>query len=234
MLNQSDLGTVMNQCRVELTGVSDAQLKSTMYEVMDEFFRDTQSWKESVVINVVPVTSTPTTPQLWQQALTYPIASSEGQIISLDGVINTNCSPVPALLAGAGGDNQNSGGVAVRLQNPPNQAQQYTVTVSKTVSLPLDRHGFPIAPSWVLEKWHLAIKVGILGALMNQKNKSYSDDNGAKYNLAKFRQFIQNVRSATLRANTKGASAWRYPQGFRTISQKGGVPVYGTGNDWSG
>ena len=237
MLNASDLVTVMNQCRVELTGVSDAQLKSTMFEVLDEFFRDTMSWQEEIVINVAPPAAQPTTPQGWQQALSYPITPVDGQIIALDGVTNTNGSFVGATMPMTGtaatqGDG-NSTGAVVLLQSPPNQAQQYTVYVSKTVALPLTRDGYPIAPSWVLSKWHLAVKVGILGNLMNQKNKSYSDSKGALYNLTKFRQFIQNVRSAALRANTKGATAWRFPQSFRSTSQKGGVPVYGIGNDWS-
>jgi hypothetical protein len=54
-----------------------------------------------------------------------------------------------------------------------------------------------------------------LGALKNQSNKSFSDGKGAIYNLAKFRQFVGNVRSAVLRANTAGASAWRFPQSFQ-------------------
>lgn len=225
MLNPSDIRTVMNQCRVELTGVSDALLRSVMYEVMDEFFRDTQSWKEAIPFNVTPLTATPSSPQAWDLALSYPIAPSEGQIIALDGVQHSNGTFTAALMPQVG---------VVRLQNAPNTADTYTACVTKNVCLPLDREGFPIGPDWVLSRWHLAIKVGIMGNLMNQKNKSYSDDKGALYNLTKFRQFIANVRSAVLRGNTKGAQAWRFPQSFRTISQKGGVPVYGIGNDWSG
>ena len=225
MLNPSDIRTVMNQCRVELTGVSDALLRSSMFEVMEEFFRDTQSWTEQIPFSVNPVTTQPTTVQQWDQVLSYPIAPSEGQIIALDSGVHSNGTYVPALMPKVG---------VVRLQYAPNVADIYTACVIKNVCLPLDREGFPIGPDWVLSKWHLAIKFGMLGTLMNQKNKSYSDDNGAKYNLAKFRQFVQNVRTAVLRANTRGAQAWRFPQSFRTISQKGGVPVYGIGNDWSG
>lgn len=225
MLNTNDINTVMNQCRVELTGVSDALLKSAMFEVMDEFFRDTMSWKEQITINVVPIDSTPQTPEDWQQLLTYSLVPEEGQIIGLDGVVNTNGSYVPALMPDTS---------SVLLKYAPNEAQQYFVCVFKNVGLPLDGRGYPVAPDWVLQKWHLAIKSGILGTIKNQSNKSFSDSSGALYHLKKFRQYIQNARTAILRANTRGAQAWRYPQTFRSISQKGGVPVYGIGNDWSG
>lgn len=226
MLDRNDIDTVMNECKVELTGVSDAQLKSSMFEVMDEFFRDTMSWKEHILFNVSPPASQPTTQQTLNTDLEFPIAPSEGQIIQLDGVFNNVGGVyVPALMPHVG---------IVRLTYLPNQASTYIACVAKNVCLPLTREGFPIAPHWVLQKWHLAIKAGILGTLMNQKNKSYSDPKGAQYWLSKFRQFVQNVRTATLRANTQGAAAWRFPQQFRSISQKGGVPVYGNGNDWSG
>ena len=226
MLDRNDIDTVINECRVELIGVSDAQLKSTMFEVMDEFFRDTRSWKEQIVFNVAPPATSPATQQQLATALTYPISPSEGQIVGLDGVFNNNGGTyVPAIMP----DVEN-----VLLAYLPNQASQYVACVWKNVSLPLTREGFPIAPQWVLQKWHIGIKEGMLGALMNQKNKSYSDPKGASYHLSKFRQFVQNVRTLTLRGNTYGAAAWRFPQSFQSRSQKGGVPVYGTGNDWSG
>lgn len=236
MLNPSDVNTLFNQCRVELTGVSDALLKSALFETLDEFFRDTSSWKEELVINVTPPATLPTTPQGWEQVLSYPIRATEGQIIALDGVCNANGSPIAALLpmTGTAATQMGNSDAVVLLRDAPNQAQQYTVYVTKTVGLPLTRDDLPLAPPWVLQKWHLAVKAGILGMLQNQKNKSYSDLTGAKYNLAKFRQFVANVRSATLRANTKGATAWRFPQSFRSLSQKGGVPAYGNGNDWGG
>lgn len=203
MLNPNDINTVMNQCRVELTGVSDALLKSQFYEVLDEFFRDTSSWRTQVTFTVIPdVTS-------------YNITVDEGQIIRLDKVVDGSGSFVPALMADI---------PTVVLQHAPNQQQEYNATVIESVSLPLDSKGFPVAPEWVLQKWHLAIKHGILGGLKNQGNKSFSDAPRAEYHLRKFRQMIGNVRSAVLRANTAGAQAWRFPQSFRASTQQGAVP----------
>lgn len=203
MLNPLDINVVMNQARVELTGVSDAGLKAKMYEAMEEFFRDTSSWREQIPFNVITT------------ALAYTVVPAEGQIIRLEKVTDPGGYFVPALMEDI---------PTVQLQNAPNQPVQYTATVTKNVCLPLTKDGYPIAPEWVLQKWHLAIKHGMIGMLKNENNKSYSDNKGAAYNLAKFRQMIANARSATLRANTAGAQAWRFPQSFRTTNQRGGVP----------
>jgi hypothetical protein len=225
MLLNADVNVTLNQARVELTGVSDAGLKAALFEVLDEIFRDSRCWHEEITINVAPPATQPTTPVAVAQALTYPLAVTEGQIIALKGVRNANGSFVAAVMPKVG---------ELRLQCAPNQAQQYFVVVDKTVSLPLTRDNLPIAPDWILQKWHLVVKAGLLGTMMNQKNKSYSDSKGAAYWLSKFRGGIQEIRSATLRANTDGAGVWRFPQSFQSRSQKGGVPVYSTGNDWSG
>lgn len=203
MLAPNDIVVVMNQARVELTGVSDAALKSAMYEVMDEFFRDTSSWKEDIdfVVN--------------SSATSYDVAPAEGQIIRLDIVVDADGNFIPALMQDI---------PTVLLAHAPNSTVTYTARVTKNVCLPMTRDGYPIAPEWVLQKWHLAIKEGMLGTLKNQNNKSYSDPKGALYHLSKFRQMISNVRSAVLRANTANAQAWRFPQSFRANSQKGGVP----------
>lgn len=213
MLSNADVNVILNQARVELTGVSDAGLKAALFEVLDEFFRDTRSWKEQITVGVAPPATQPTTPAAWRQALSYPLAVSEGQIISLDGVLDSNGSGVAATMPDV---------ETMLLQRQPNAVTQYFACVAKTVSLPLTKDNLPIAPEWVLQKWHLVVKAGLLGSLMNQKNKSYSDGKGALYWLAKFRGGIQSVRSATLRANTPGATAWRFPQSFAARTQRGG------------
>lgn len=232
MITREDANAIFNLCRVELTGVSDAMLKAQLFEVLDEFFRDTQSWKEYITFAVAPPNPAPTTAIGWVNALTYSIQPTDGQIISLDGVTDQTGSFVGALMPILQGAGQND--PAVQLQVAPNVAQQYIALVTKSVDLPPTRDQLPVAPEWAVRRWRATIKAGMLGALMNQKNKGYSDSKGALYHLSRFRKGITDCRSATLRAYTKGAGSWRFPQSFRTVSQKGGVPVYSTGNDRTG
>ena len=144
MLNPTEVNLVLNQCRVELTGVSDALPKSQLFEVLDEFFRDTSSWRTQVPFVVLSDT------------LAYNIVVDEGQIIRLDKVTDADGHFVSALMADI---------PTVTLKSAPNTSQTYTATVIQNVSLPLDSKGFPVAPEWVLQKWPLAVKHGILGNL---------------------------------------------------------------------
>jgi hypothetical protein len=113
-----------------------------MFEVLDEFFRDTSSWRETVDYTALPdVTS-------------YDLVVEEGQIIRLDCNYDANGSFVPALMRDI---------PTLTLQHALNTQQTLTAVVIKTVSLPLASDGFPVAPDWVLQKWHLGIKHGMLG-----------------------------------------------------------------------
>lgn len=209
MLLDQDVRQLINQCFVELTGASEAGVKAKMFEVMTEFFNDSSCWHEVIAFNAVPNKSV------------YTLTPTEGQIIRLSAVRDGNGSFVPALM-------QDMQASHITLRNPPNTAQQLFARVVKNVSLPTHK-SLPIAPDWVLQKWHLGIKHGIIGQLMNEQNKSYSDKKGALYNLSQFRRYVNEARAQSLRANTEGASAWRFPQSFRANTQQGGVPSFGSG-----
>lgn len=218
MLQKIDVDNLMNQLRVELTGTSDALLHSMMYQVMTEFFDGTSFWTQGISINAIPA------------VCSYDITPTEGQIIRLDGVVKvpstvTGSSTVPdggyfvpAIMPHIG---------TIQAAHAPATAEQWCAHVVLNVSLPTLKQGVPIAPEFTLKQWFLAIKHGILGEMMNMQDKSWSNPKGALYHLSKFRGYIQSARSIKLRANTVGASAWRFPQGYRVNSQQGGVPSFG-------
>lgn len=210
MLLEQDVKHLTDQCFVELTGASYAGIKAKMYEVMTEFFNDSSCWRECIPFNAVP------------NKLDYFLEATEGQIIRLSGVADVNNTFYAALMP-------DMNARCIILSHAPNTAQQLFARVVKNVNA---RHKeIPIAPEWTLQKWHLAIKHGIIGQLMNEQNKSYSDKKGAIYNLSRFRHYINEARAQSLRANTEGATAWRFPQTFRVKSQQGGVPTIGSGNE---
>lgn len=207
MLNKIDVDNLLNQLRVELLGTSDALLRSMMYQVMTEFFNDSSIWTEAININAIP------------NKRHYNVTPTEGQIIRLDGVVRMpGAYFVPALMPEIG---------TVVAEHAPNTAEQWSAHVVLNVSLPTLTGGVPIAPEFTLKQWFLAIKHGILGSMQMQSDKSWSNAKNAAYNLAKFRSYIGQARSIKLKANTVGASAWRFPQGYRTTGQQGGVPSFG-------
>ncbi|SRR5258708_1712001 len=206
-----DFNQFLNMVRVKLTGASDAGIKAELYDVLSEFFNDSSSWTESVTINAVPnVTS-------------YSLSVTEGQILRLDGVIDANNFPQPAIMATIG---------TLTLAHAPNTAQTYMANLVKNVALPTTKDMLPIAPSWVLPVWHLGILDGVLGKMAAQPNKSYSNETMATYHLKRFRDAIARARVSKLRANTVGAQAWSFPKTFHSNNQRGGVPGFG-GSDRS-
>lgn len=208
MLIPADVDQLLNQVRVELTGASEGGMRAKMFEVMSEFFNMTSAWQEGIAF----------ASQLHVRH--YHVDATEGQIIRLEGVFDAKGNFVPALMPEFG---------EIVLEHSLNTVQQLFAVVTKNVVLPNGRNAIPIAPDWTLRVWHLAIKHGILGQLQNEPNKSYSDKKSAQYNLARFQGFMSAARTQMLRKNTRGASAWRFPQSFRANGQQGGVPSIGGG-----
>ena len=221
-INKIDFDQFMNQARVTLVGASEAGLRGALYDTLAEFFNDSSSWTQDVVVSAVPTRTD------------YPLVVPEGQIIRLVGVTTpppvqgTTINPlpqglfIPALMADVG---------TLQLARAPSTACQYVATVVTNVSLPTAKDQMPIAPSWVLPIWHVGILDGLLGKMMIQPAKSYSNTAQGAYHLKRFRDAIARARVSKLRANTNGSAAWRFPQGFRTSNQQGGVPSVGSTND---
>lgn len=209
-INKADFEQFITQAKVKLVGASDGGLKGEFYDVLSEFFNDSSIWTQGVQFNAVP------------DVHHYPLFVSEGQILRLNGVGNfgvdgkSHPSPVPALMPEIG---------TLVLQHPPVQANVMVANVVTNVSLPTDRNSVPLIPDWVLPVWHVGLLDGLLGKMMAQPNKSYANDKQSMYHLKRFRDAIARARVSKLRANTIGAQAWRFPQGFRVNSQQGGVPA---------
>lgn len=225
MIQQQDWDQLMNQARVKLTGASDKGLFAEFYDVVTEFLNDTSLWTHHVTV--------PYTPNI----LVFPLFVPEGQIIRLEGVVDwgpnvpdltiqppNGTSFVPALMPHQG---------TLRVKNAFNTSGYMLASVTCNTVLPTDKQMMPEAPSWLLPMYHVDLLDGLLGKMMTQVNKSYSNAKQGEYHLRRFRVGIGKGRSAKLRANTNGASAWRFPQQFRATSQQSGVPAIGSANERS-
>lgn len=221
-INRIDFDQFMNQARVTLVGASEAGLRGAFYDTLSEFFNDSSAWTQDITITAQPTITD------------YPLVVNEGQIIRLVGVTTPPPPPgsaintlpqglfIPALMANIG---------TLNLARAPTTTTQYLATVVTNVSLPTAKDQMPIAPDWVLPVWHVGILDGLLGKMMMQPQKSYSNLQQGAYHLKRFRDVIQRARISKLRANTNGAAAWRFPQQFRANSQQGGVPSVGSTNE---
>lgn len=209
----------MNQARIELTNASDAGIRTALFDTLREFFEDSNAWREHIHLNVTAGT---------QHYLLEP--RDQGQIIRLIGAWDGNRIPVAAFMPHPGElhvkwpINVTS---IVPAGNPPFPLQAsnpWLVTVVENVQDPTTREDFPVCPSWTLKLYYQHILDGVLGRMMGQVNKSYSNSTGAQYHLRRFRTGIQQARTAANRQNTVGAQTWCFPRsGIGRNTQRGGM-----------
>ena len=206
-INKLDFDQFMNQARIKLTGASDAGIKAELYDTLREFFEDSNCWTELLDVNVqVGV----------RDYLLNPLQG--GMIIRLVSVIDKSFFPIAAFMPVLG---------TLTLLNAPSQTSPpgnpYTVKVVETVKLPTTKDMIPIIPDWVFPMYGIHILDGLLGRMMSQPNKSFSNATMAVYHLKRFRTGIQIARTAAQRENLVGAQSWAFPNNFRTEGQRGGV-----------
>lgn len=204
-MQQADLDHLLNMVRVELPGASESAMKSMLFDVLTEFFRDSSSWLENISFD--------TTAQVTEYAVN---PKDGGQLIGLAGVLDAQQFPQPALMATIG---------TITLQSVPNETNTFTATVIKNVTFPTSRDMVPFAPDWVLKRYPLAIKHGILGHMMVQPDKPYSNQAEGVFHLRKFAEETAIALKDVLHRNTMGAAAWTFPRQWWGSTQKGGIYI---------
>lgn len=71
-----------------------------------------------------------------------------------------------------------------------------------------------VMPDYLLTQYFEPLLDGMLGRLMNYKNKPYSNPEGAMYHLRRFRSGMARVRSNTIHGLNESENIWQYPNGF--------------------
>lgn len=193
------------EARLKLTGATNAGIKAELFSVLKEFFKDSNCWTENLTVNILPANA----------AATYSLVPAEGgTILRLIGVFDPNLIPQPCFMPDFN---------TLTVVQPQTQGQAWTAIVSKQVVLPTTREGVPDAPDWTFRIYDGTILDGVLGRMMAQENKAYTDDKLSQYHLKRFRDGIAMARVAALRQNTYGAQSWRFPKSAQTHGQRGGI-----------
>ena len=206
-IQERDFERLMNQARVKLPGASEEGLKGELFNVINEFLDVTNAWFEWMQIPIVA----------GQQAYTVN-PQKGGMIIRLVCIFDTNMIVLPAHMAEI-----HPPGADIWLTWPQNIAQTGNAMFIKNVILPNSRENIPDAPSWLLPMYERYILDGLLGRMMAQPSKAYSNPGQSTYHLKRFRDGMAMAKVATARSNLVGAQSWRYPSQYRTNSQRGGV-----------
>jgi hypothetical protein len=209
-LDPREVSQLLAQAQIKLTGASEGGIKAELYDVLKEFFGDSSCWQEDIPF--LPLTD----------QHEYMLAPAfEGQIIRLIGAWDDKGSPRTDAF-------MRDFATLFLVNAPQNDATaDFTARVVKTVTLPITRDALPIAPDWTLRVYSVHILDGLIGKMMGQQQKTYSNNNLSAYHLRRFRTGIQLAKVAAERANLTGAQNWSYPRGWGSRSQRGGVS---TGN----
>ena len=195
---------ILGQAGSVLSGASDAQLRTQLFLVLDEFFDKSNCWQETFNLSVIANT------------LQYPIIPVVGKIVRLLAVIDQNNIPQAAVMPNIG---------MVQFLYPYSNTQPMTAIVVKTVADPLGCFP-PNIPDWILPTHGRAILSGILGSMMIQPGTSYMNPTIGNFHLQRFKDMIAKARVAAMKMNTIGSQAWMFPQQFRTRTQRGGVSTF--------
>lgn len=206
-ISKDDLGRMMNQIRVSVPGATDNAIKGMLYNIVDEFLKDSNSW-----IEWIPFTIN----NAQQDYLLTP--TDQGMIVRLGQVFDQNCVIYPSIVT-----HLEPPSVKIHVVWPQNTTIAVKAVVYKSIILPTTPDDIPVAPRWLLPMYERAIEAGVIGRMQMQPSKPYSNTQLATINIKMFLNQVAEARAAAARGHLYGGQAWRFPRNFRTNSQRGGV-----------
>lgn len=186
-----ELTRLLNKVQMRLPGALDSAVKIELFDVLDEFFKGSNIWTEDIDVDVDDTTDT------------YDVVpTDDGQINRLIGIVNSDSVPVYGDMAIPG---------TLILRNTPSQEETFTVKVALTVVDPVRTDGWAMFPDWIMLKYGADFAEGVLGKMMSQPNKPYTNERLAIYHLRRWQGAIATARSEARRANVFRGQSWRFP-----------------------
>lgn len=192
----AELTRLMSNARVHLPGAIDENLKLELFNVLNQFFGDSNIWQEEIPFRV---SSTGTE---------YPIEQeSVSSIVRLLAVTNSDDTPVSATMAVPG---------ELVLTSASGRSDTYTAVVSLTVKDPIQRDGYPEFPVWTLTKYGDGVLEGLLARMMAQPAKPYTNAQMSIFHMRKFNGAVSQAKFEALHKNVNNGQTWRFPRSFAT------------------
>ncbi len=207
----ADITRLMNNARARLAGATDQLLQIELFNVMDEFFKGSNVWNEDIDI-IIPGQDPANTQ--------YDVTPSGPSLVDKLLWVFTVDPNEPTARGSQIGAFMSTPGV-LTLANQPSSDATYRVTVALTVQDPTKRDGYVTFPAWVLAKYRATILDGLLGNMMSQPQKPWTNTQLSVFHMRKFKNGVAAARVEWTRNNTYRRQAWVFPGGFSRGSQKG-------------
>lgn len=192
----STIDRIMETVRVRVPGALDQMIKHELFAVFDEFFDNTNIWKEEFDFTTVA------------SRTEYEITPDDhAQVLRLMGVTKDTI-PIKASLK--------TEPSLILLATEPQAGWGMTATVALTVLDPVDADELPQVPDWIIVKYWRGIADGVIAKLLSQPAKPYTNINLATYHQQRFRQAMAKAKAEANSENLYGGQRWAFPQNFAT------------------
>jgi len=195
---------LIKNARVALPGSLDSAILLELFNVLDQFFRESGIWTEAIQFSVYPNDPAGTVYYIEPESVSTIVRLIS--VANLDGFWQRAVMDIPGEVTFL---------TPVSLQEP-DKYNIYTALVVLSIVDPVQRDGYPEFPAWILEKHGNGILHGLLGRMMAQPAKPYSNVSLAAQHLQGFRRAISTAATESVHRNVHNGQAWRFPQSFRT------------------
>jgi len=194
-MSNADVLRLVTNAQIRLPGATVSTVQQELFMVADEFFKESNVWREGIEFSV-PANDPPGT--------VYEVTPTGNVVIDkLMWMRNTD--------GGGRIFGQMSVPGEITLASYPLSPARYIATVALTVSDPTQRDGYVSFPDWVLAKYRGVFLNGLLGKMMSQPAKPYTNTQLSVYYIKLFNSGKSSARIDAQRANVYRAQAWNFP-----------------------
>lgn len=193
----ADTKRLMDSIRAQVPGALDAMIQIEMFNSLDDFFKRSNCWTETIEFDITPGASAVEIVPTGATNICRLLWVREGPLMS--------DRPIRATMPELG---------TIYVYEDYSQLTTLYAKVCLTVAYPLTSDGYPQFPAWVLDRHFNAVLSGVLSRLMSQQAKPYSNTQMAAYHGRVFNNGVTEAYIASKRENAAGAQPWSFPQTF--------------------
>ena len=199
---------LIKNARVSLPGSLDNVILLELFNVAGSVFQSPASGPSDISFSVYPDDPADTVYYIEPESVSAIVRLLN--VANLDGMWQRAVMDIPGEVTFM---------TPVSLQEP-DKYNVYTANVVLSIVDPMQRDGYPEFPAWTLEKHGMGILRGLLGRMMSQPAKPYTNKDLAAAHLVAFRRVISTARTESVHRNVNNGQAWVFPQSFRTRSRR--------------
>lgn len=191
-MHEDQADRILDSAKSRLPGAVDNQIYFELADVLNEFFRISTCWRETIT---VPFEA---------DVIEYELFTDDmpARVVSLVSVKNSDGFPVAATMV-------NPNLLTLPRDTTPGD---YAISAILTVDSIVSDEKYPRFPQWVADLYGDVIADGIAGRMAAMPAKPYSSANHAAFYSRKFKAGALSARIQTNRENLVGGQRWQYPR----------------------